>query len=261
LVVAPFLANTWNWQAVWWFGSIFAAVIAVVILTLFRMPNKEETLRIHGESSNLDSPASKEESLATFKASLQVLKNGKIWLLALVFAIFNMVSPGGSINFMPTYLSEGLGLSLTVADLMTAVALGLVLVVEPTLGMISDKLGTRKKIIVIPAFCLIFSSLFIFNPALGLVGIWILMLVHTSLFSTGISVGTYAASPEMAGKPEYSGMAMGMAATGQNVGLLLGPLVFSNVLAMTGEWLSVAYFWLVPAAIVTFILSLFLKVR
>jgi nitrate/nitrite transporter NarK len=181
-------------------------------------------------------------------------------MLVLVFALFNMVAPGGITNFLPTYLTEGHGLDLATADLLVAASAIFVLFVEPFCGFISDKIGSRKKIIVVPLGGLIVCSFLIFNPALSIVPLCI-VLFCLALCSGGTSVGTYSASPEMAGRPEYSGMAMGVAAVGQNFGLLLGPLVLSNVLVATGDWLSVAYFWLVPAVVVAFVLSLFLKVR
>lgn len=261
LVVAPSLAEMLNWQAAWWFGFIFAVVIFLLVLFFFRMPSKEESFALHGNESTSLEHASKEESLTAFKASFSVLKKGKIWLLALVFGLFNMVSPGGTNSFMTTFLTDSMGLTLTLAGLMTGVSMIGVCLMEPICGLISDKIRSRKKIIVIPLFGLIVTSLLLYNAAIGMVGLWIVMLIHTSVFSSGVSTGVYAGAPEMAGRPEYSSMALGMVAVGQNLGLLAGPLVFSNVLATTGSWLDVAYFWLVPALVVTSIISLFLKLR
>lgn len=261
LVVAPSLAEMLDWRAAWWFGLVFAVVVFVMIAVFFRMPNSEEAKALHGDEGSMIGKVSKDEALAVFKGSFKVLKDGRIWVLALVFALFNMVSPGGTSNFMATYLTEALHMPLTTAGFMTAAAMVGVCLCEPVCGMISDKIGSRKKIIVIPLFGLIVTSFFIFNPMLGVVGLWVCMLIHISVFSSGVSTGVYSAAPEMAGRPEYSSMAMGMVAVGQNVGLLVGPLVFSNVLAMTGSWSDVGLFWLVPAVAVTAIISLFIKAR
>jgi MFS family permease len=272
LAVAPFLGQTFgspealSWQASWWFGAIFAVVVLVLVVLFFRMPTPEEAQRLHGAEAAQGE--GNEDALAAFKGSLKVLRNGKLWLLALIFAIFNMAGPGGITQFLPTYLQDplvpagfGLGLDLTTANLLTAASAFVVFFAEPVCGFISDKIGSRKKIIMLPLFGLTVTAVVIFNPSLGMVGVCIAMF-FLAVFSSGTSTGTYAASPEIAGRPEYSGMAMGVAAVGQNLGLLVGPLVISNVLVgVGGSWLSVALFCLVPLVAVAFVLSLFLKVR
>lgn len=261
LVVAPALAAAFGWQGAWWFGLICAVAAFVVVLFAFHLPSEEEYVALHGEKPFVEG-ASKEEVTASFKASLRVLKDLRIWMLALVFAIFNAVSPGGTTNFLPTYLVEGVGMDLAMSNWTVAAMMIGVCLCEPLCGMLSDKIGSRKKVIVIPLMGLIVTSFFIFNPVLGFAGLVVCIFIHVSIFSSGVSTGTYAAAPELAGKPEHAGIANGMVAVGQNLGLLVGPLVFSNILAATGnDWLSVGWFWLVPAAAVAAVLSLFIKAR
>lgn len=260
LSFTPTIAGTAGWQGAWWFGAGACILMFIVVALFFRMPNEEEAFALHGEEGSRMGRASKEEAKAILKGSYKVLRNGRIWLLGIVFAVFNMAGPGGVVNFFATYLEGPIGLPLALAGIMTAVSMLGVCIFEPLSGWISDKVGSRKVVMLVPAFGLIVTSFFIFNPAIGFVGVWVVMILHISMFCSGISVGTYASAPEMAGRPEFASMAMGMVALCQNVGLLLGPIMLSNVLTWTGgDWVSVGYFWLVPVAVVVAALTCLLK--
>ena len=152
--------------------------------------------------------------------------------------------------FMPTYLSEQLGLSISLG--FTAVILGTVAycVVVTLAAVLSDRIGRRKPFLIagpvlaaitsVPVFMLIGTGSF---PAI------VLALVIVSL-ALGIVSGVYAAAmcEVFPTSVRYSSLSLGYSVA---VSIFGGttPFIFTALLAATGNPLSPA-FYLVAAAVV-----------
>jgi MFS family permease len=244
--LAPALESSVGWQAVWWSGAGFALVAFGLYGLLMRLP-----------PSLAGNPRSEQTGLVddTPPKLAEVLANRNIWLLALEFGCFNFVIIAFA-TFFPTFLSTERDYSLAqagfIASLSNAVALGS----APLAGWLSDRIGSRRLVLAIPfliigammtlPFNLAGSAFYVFMMLLGFVG-------------AAIPTATFAAAPEVAGKPQLVGLGLAVVALGQNLGMVIGPLLF-GMLVETRGW-AVAGYWLVPVCLLGFVAGWMVKVR
>ncbi len=130
------------------------------------------------------------------------------------------------------------------------------LVSSPTAGWLSDRIGSRRKVLALPFLGL--AVLFLFPFTVTGWQITAAMLVMGVIIG-GIPVATFAAAPEVMGKPEWAGLGMAVILLGQNLGQLLGPLVFSQAVNSLG-WAAAGYM-LIPVLLVGFASSWMVKIR
>lgn len=226
--LSPLIATRFGWQAVWWSAAGFALVALLLFLWLMRLPNQSE---LPPRSAHAEG-----EPISFGKA----LSNRNIWLLALSFGAFNLVflSIG---TFFPTFLSEVRGYPLGQASFIASLSTMVVLVSAPLSGWISDLVGSRKWMIIVPttiiAFMLIWqfkvegTALYVFMIGMGLV-------------IGAVPTATFSAVPEVMDRPELAGIGMSVLAVGQNLGMVVGPIVFGQLVEAMG-WVSAGY-WLIP---------------
>ncbi len=132
LIVAPPVAQAYGWRAVWWLGAVYAAAVTLLYLVVVRpapLPS---------------GAAAPQGAAATGVASRQVLRNRNIWLLATAFGAY-CAAVIGSGTYMPTYLSTQRGIPLVQASLLAAIPTMITIFSAPAGGIISDRLGSRKK--------------------------------------------------------------------------------------------------------------------
>jgi MFS family permease len=118
----------------------------------------------------------------------------------------------------------------------------LLLVSGPFGGWLSDRLGSRKIICVVPMLLLM-----LLFPLASVVtdGSRLAITVIVGLIGAFVPTGVFSAGPEVVGDERLHGMAMAMILLGQNAGMLLGPLVFGWIVDITGGW-HVAFWSLLP---------------
>ncbi len=132
-ILGPAMVAAGGWQAVWWFGAIFASVAFVLYGLFMREP-----------------PQSGEAHLSASQPSLrEALSNRNIWLLGLAFGCFNAIFLGFA-TFFPTYLAEVQGYSLSQAAFVASIATMVVLFSAPLAGVLSDRIGSRRLVFSIP---------------------------------------------------------------------------------------------------------------
>jgi MFS family permease len=220
LILAPILSQGANWQAVWWFGCLYALVATALFLVFVRPAPSGSA------ASGLSSAQPPVASAA------QVLRNRDVWLISLAFGCFNMATMSFA-TFTPTYLNLVRGMSLAQAALLASVVSMVSIVSCPTGGILSDKIGSRKRPYVLglvlmaaimPLIAVMGSSaLIVLVITQGLIG----GLVPTNIFSAGV---------EIVGDERLGGLAMGIIMVGQNAGMLVGPLVFGALIGSAGGW-------------------------
>lgn len=136
-IVCPQIAASAGWQGVFWFVIAFAAVALVLFWVFYRVPEGE------GASYNVE---------GSFGECMKLLKNYKIWMLGIVFAIFIAGQTGIVNTYLPTFLQSdapaGYGWTEAAAGGALAVVTGIGLVSNPVGGAIMQKLpGNMKRII------------------------------------------------------------------------------------------------------------------
>ncbi len=245
-LLAPLLAGFWGWRGVWWFGGLYAILVAFLYY-LFIKP--------------FPRPVSNQEPIRTAKpvgggALGGVLRNGDLWLLSLLFGCFNFVFIG-YLTWAPTFLHEIRHFSLARASFMVSLMTMLTLISCPMAGWISDRIGSRKVICVLPMFLMTVLFPMGFYVKADLLPLLVVALGFVGGF---VPPGVFAAAVETVGDERLGGMAMAVIQIGQNAGMLLGPFLLGWMVEAMGGW-ETAFLSLAPVGIVGTIAGWIAKMR
>lgn len=238
--LAPALASALNWQAVWWFGAAYALLMMLLAGLLLTQPPVQAVEATRGQpATNLR----------------EALSNPNIWLLALSFTCMNLVMV--SINtYYPTFLKEQRGYTLGQAASIASIMTFLKLLSSPSAGWLSDRLGSRRVLFSIPFLILAVLLLFPFEVTGGWISVVMSLL---GLFMGVIPAATFAAAPDIMEKPQLAGLGLAVVLVGQNVGQLLGPLLFGRLVQGLG-W-SLAGYLIIPVCLLGFASGWLVKIR
>ncbi len=238
-LLGPALVAASGWQAVWWFGAIFAMVAFVLYGVLMREPPRSGEEQSHAEQPSLR----------------EALSNRNIWLLGLAFGCFNAVFLGFA-TFFPTFLTGVRGYSLGQAAFVASIATMVVLFSAPLAGVLSDRIGSRRLVFSIPFLFIAVMFLLPFHLSGWQLYVYMILL---GLIIGAIPTATFAAAPEIMGKPELVGIGLAVIMMCQNLGMVVGPILF-GVMAESFGW-AVAGYAMIPLALAGFVLAWRVKVR
>jgi predicted MFS family arabinose efflux permease len=235
--LAPVLGAERGWQAVWWVGAGFALLMLVLSGLLLKSPPSQAGLT--------------QPPLDVKKA----LSNRSIWWLAASFAFFNLafVSLG---TYYPTFLSEVRGFDLGRAAFTSSIATIVIIFSAPAAGWLSDRLNSRRLLFSLPFIPL--AALMVFPFVAQGWQIVAVMLVQ-GLLVGAIPTATFAAAPEIMRNPQWAGIGLGAILIGQNVGQLIGPVLFGGLVSTVG-WVP-AGLVLIPVCLLGFLAGWKVKVR
>jgi MFS family permease len=241
--LAPWLATTFGWQAVWWFGAGFAVITFVLYGLLMRTPPTASSPRQSGAAA--PTPPKLSEGLA----------NRDIWLLAVHFSCFAGAFLAFG-TFFPTFLATERGYDLGQAAFIASLSTMVILFSAPLAGWVSDQIGSRKLVYTVP---FILTALMFLLP-FRLFGwqIYVFLIVQ-GLMVGAIPTATFAAVPEVMNKPQLAGIGMAILMTGQNLGMFVGPAVFGGLIESIG-WVT-AGILLIPVCAVGIIAGWLVRVR
>jgi MFS family permease len=251
--LAPMMSGNGNWQSVWWFTTIYSIAATVLFAMLFRMPNRE--------SSSAQGNGSTSEQIEEPEAPTPGSSKAAIIGLILLTSMFTLVvlCGNGSINtYLPTFLQTERSLSPATAGLVTSISAGLGIVGSPLAGFLSDRLNSRKWLIVgaLVVLLVVFWFLFAFkNP----IEMWA-SIVLSGLASSTIAVCTMALVPEIAQKPKLINLGMGAVVFGLSVGSTLGGMALGWMLPLFG-WAVGSHLLLMPLTALALVLALCIKAR
>jgi len=248
LNLAPVLAENFRWQSVWWTGAAIAAAAFILFGLLFRMPRGNE---IHEVPEPTDTGTASSEQLSLSKA----IRNSSLWMIGVSFGIFNLTVMAWN-TFYPDFLTTERGYSPVRASFITSLLMMVAIFSGPLGGYISDRIGSRRKMIIIP-----FVLLALLFPFPFVVSGW---MIAGLMIAAGILVGPIApvilaAVPEIMKKPHLIGVGMGVAALCQNLGMFIGPYLFGALLEVT-SW-SVAGNLMIPLCVLGIIATWTAKIR
>jgi predicted MFS family arabinose efflux permease len=238
--LAPAMTAALGLPSIWWMGAGFAVLMMVLCgWLIIRAPDQSQARGQPGVAPDLR----------------KALANRDIWLLALEFACINfaMVALG---TYYPTFLSEVRGYSLGQAGFLSSLASLVVLASAPAAGLLSDRIRSRRLILSLPFLAMAVWLIFPFQ-----VTGWQItaIMIFQGLLLGAIPTATFATAPEIMRKPEWAGLGLAVVLIGQNLGQLLGPVFFSQMVGSFG-W-STAGYLLIPFCLVGFISSWVLKIR
>jgi MFS family permease len=253
LLLAPALALSHGWRAVWWAGAGFSALSFILFAVLFRMPGKEEMY---------DAPAPAAAAQEESPSLLKGMANSSFWMISISFGCYNLVVMA-LCSFLPAFLEKGRGYSLTFgqgalmnASFVTAFIMLASMFSGPGGGRISDRLGKRKTVVLISYILMTLTFVLPFTVTGWMIPAYMLIF---GIVGGPIAPVLLAAVPEVAKKPQLIGIGMSVAALGQNIGMYIGPTLFSRIQEVQG-WAAAGY-WMIPICIVGIIATCRIKVR
>ena len=257
LVAAPSMAVTYGWQSVWWTGAIFAAVAFVLFAVIFRMPRNDEIPA---------PPAPPPGAAAEAPPSLfSGMRNINYWLIGIGFGVYNLVVMA-LCTFLPTFLEVKHGYLLTYeqglflnASFVTALIMMASIISAPGGGYISDKLGSRKAVVLVSYAIMTLTFLVPFSVTGWQIPAYMLVF---GLFGGPIAPILLAAVPEVSKKPQLIGIGMACSALCQNLGMYIGPSLFIRIVGdPAGDGWAAAGYWMIPICIIGMIAVWRIKVR
>jgi MFS family permease len=254
LVFAPSMAVAYGWQTVWWATAGFSALAFVLFAIFFRLPKREEMFEAPAPA-----PAAEEKPPSLLKG----MANRSFWMISIAFGCYNLVVMA-MCSFLPMFLEVERGYSRTLekgvlmnASFVTAFIMLASIFSGPGGGRISDRIGKRKIMILIPYILMMLTFLIPFTVTGTMIPVYMLVF---GLVGGPLAPILLAAVPEVAPKPQLIGIGMSVAALGQNIGMYIGPTLFIRIQEATQSWAAAGY-WMIPICLVGIIATFLIKVR
>jgi MFS family permease len=233
-IIAPILARHWGWEGVWWFGFFYTLLIGLSFYIFIKT----------GARSQSDPDNTPPRKDLTRQDLTGVLCNRDLWLISFVFCCFNFVYIA-FIVWAPTFLHQIRHISLAHASLLVSATSMLTIIASPTAGWISDRIGSRKLICVLPL--VLMAALFPLNFNAGET-LFLVLAIAIGFVGGFVPTGVFSAGVEVVGDERLGGMAMAVIQIGQNSGMLLGPLVFGWLVESGTGW-QTAFWILTPVSV------------
>lgn len=208
----PFVFNRFGLPWVFW----SLAVMIVIVTFIFWIGTKD-----------LPAPA----QVKTFRQSIVVLKDQSTWYLS----VFYFLTFGGFVAFgayLPTFLKDLFHLSATDAGMKTAGFVVTATLIRPVGGYISDRIGSRKVLVVVFAGIII-TSLAMAATLQQFTGFSISCLVAAALLGVG-NGAVFKMVPEVSSG--NTGAVTGIVGAAGGVGGFFPPIVLGIIKDLSGAY-------------------------
>jgi MFS family permease len=249
-ILAPTLATNSGWQIVWWIACGYTLVAMLAYGPLMRAPSPSE------RSIGFPSDGQNQKTAFAVQSGLRAaLANRNIWLLALEFACFNTIFTALG-TFYPTFLTEIHAYPLAQAAWISSIGTIFVLVSAPAAGWLSDRIGSRRLVFTLPMLGIAAALLLPFR-----VTGWQILALQAifGLLAGAVATAIFAAAPEVMANPGLAGLALGVIMLGQNLGVLVGPVWFGQMVKTSG-WVAAGDL-LIPVCLLGMLAGWMVKIR
>jgi DHA1 family inner membrane transport protein len=85
------------------------------------------------------------------------------------------------------------------------------------------------------------------------------LMILLGVITGAVPTATFAAAPEIMGQPQLAGLGLAVVAMGQNLGMVIGPILLGSLVESIG-WAPAGY-WLIPICLLGFVVGWLVKVR
>jgi predicted MFS family arabinose efflux permease len=237
---APAIEALAGWRAVWWIVAALSLLSLLFVIFVYAQPPQEAQT------------GAVEQKAVDVKPDYR-----SIVFVAIAFMAWNIINAGAVSGFYPSFLQAQHGMDPQTAGFVASITSLLVLALGPLSGLVSDKLRTRKWLMVFAMATAAVLSFFAFGDNLPLV--WVFLIVM-ALASAAMPTGVFSIVPELAKKPAAIGTGMAIVAFFQNIGGMVGSAAFGPLVAHPAiGWNLASLVFLVPVAIVGCVFALLTK--
>lgn len=243
--IAPILAASSSWRSVWWFAAGYCVIAFVVLFIFFKDPSKEALAKLAGSKA-----IEGEKSTAR---KTDALKNPSLWILCIGFMVFALCCTGTTSSFWSLYMREAVGIEASTAAFIVSLCTVLGIVGNPFGGWLSDKLGTRKWLMMASWVIVMIFLWFAFS--VSDVRILLFLAIMTGLCQGWVPVTTTVAIPEILKNPDHNAMGMGLMNVFRNIGNILGGMALGYAIVPFG-WSLGSHILLIPPILVIIVLTL-----
>jgi MFS family permease len=239
MMISPFLLPSFGWRASWVFAAA-VSLIPMVALMLLKIPK-----HVHADRSST--------SLAS-AVGLTAIRPIS-WIIAGIFLAYSS-SFMAVFGFLPTLLIEEMGIGLTAASIMTALAV-LANAVGNVLGGILARWGApRWTLIAGPCLLLTLTAFVVFGHGFPL---WMRYGASVAYAISGglLPATIMGALPVYAPRRDLVGTFSGFVMQGSNIGQCFGPMLLASIVGISG-W-SGAPYYILATTLLGFALALCLR--
>ena len=245
--VAPAMAGALGWQSVFVLCAAVSLIAFILVAVVFHMPE--------GETGDFGAAGS-------FKDTLKLLKNGKLWILGLVMLCFMFINTGALSTYYNQFLIEVHSYDAVAAAGMVSIFTFIGVFSTPLAGFLFDKLKvSNKRWLVALAFVLYAIGLLVAWPEAGsTANVFIWLFVAIGGFATGFGAGTIRPLAPLVAGGGAMGAAVSMAVIqfAQNLGTAIGSPVFGGVMQSAG-WAAANFILLIPLCVLGALLTIALN--
>lgn len=221
------LGGKMPWQAITLGIAAFVGIVFVINFFALSLPKEEVT---------------EDLKISSTQSLRGLFSNTGLWLLALIWILGNGLLLS-YVTFGPQYF-QSIGISLQRAGLLTSFIMLVSIFLSPLVGIIIDKTGWKKRLLLAGSVMMAISFLLISSGS-GPLTLWAITL---GIGFSPIPVLVFALLAQMV-EPYQMGMALAIITAASNVGIALGPLAFGFLLDKTGGNFSLGFMILALVAI------------
>ena len=225
LAIAPILFTaifeaTGDLMSVWYFNIVFNVIVLVLFLVIYQKPS----------DPYIDESEKAGDSKMDHKA---IFTNSAVIALAVTF-FFGEGAFMGVQGFFNAYVATDVNMPLMIGSILLSVGSFAGAIWGPVAGKISDKIGSRFKVLVICQFCMLVYSIFVFSVH-TLTGL--IFVVVLQVLTTGITAMLWTATTEVVPSKLVAGATAALAFA-QNVGMFIGSMGMGFVIQALGYQLA-----------------------
>lgn len=223
-VLTPTIFGMWGFEALWIAFAAVTAVAAILVLVLIRTPKALGADAQPAEASAAAQPAAKPRYRDIFSKDM--------WLFFGGFIVYNICMLA-ILAFVPTILQMQ-GFDPTLSGIISTAPMLLSIISSPLFGVISDKIGRNKPLLLIAMFVMGPCTFLLYTQTGPL--LWVGVFVMGLLGMGGI--GQYLSGfTKLLPSPDLASVGMGVLVTFQGVGQFLGTFLVQMLLGpQLTEW-------------------------
>ena len=220
-VVTPTVFETLGFSGLWILFAAIAACAAVLVSVAIRAPQ---------EAQGQDSAASESDGSLAEKPRYREMLTRDIVLFFVGFAIFNICLLA-ILSFVPTILQMQ-GFDPTLSGLISTAPMLLSVISSPLFGVISDKIGRCKPLLVAAMLAMGPCTLALYTQTGALLWVAVVVMGLVGMGGVGMFLSGYM---KLLPRPELASIGMGVMILVQGLGQFLGTFLVQILLGPTLE--------------------------